>query len=165
MHKHLYFICPTDHLESKITKTFKQENYFYTSLANSVILSPETIGQINDLIEVNHVKEITFVLANDNEVILNALKNQNYCEIQGMCQLYNTIGYHLANFNFSQKVVETELPVLCDYLNEKMDELRDVISKWLIGDILINALIYNRQNNVFLQASSSLFKLNRSNLN
>lgn len=56
MQKHLYFICPTDHLETVINNTFKQENYYCNSLGNSIKFDSEMVGQINVLIETKNIR-------------------------------------------------------------------------------------------------------------
>jgi hypothetical protein len=74
MNKHLYFICPTDHLETVIQKISQEKNYYLTSLGNSIDLDFETMGQINSLIESKKITQISFILSNNNH-FFNEPKN------------------------------------------------------------------------------------------
>jgi hypothetical protein len=165
MSNRLYFICPTDHLEMVIKQNFKQEHYFYTSLGNSVVLDSETVEQINGLIESENIKEIAFLLSRDNDIIKGVLENHKYNDIKGMSNFYGVIHNHLGDLNLNKRIEDIELQLIPSYLNEKIKELRLVISKWLIESITINALIYNRQHNVFIEVDSKLFDLDDFFLN
>ena len=66
----LYFVCPTDCLERTLDKN-RQENYYVTSLGNSVIFSEEMVEKINSFIESKGIKEITFVLSNNNRCMVS----------------------------------------------------------------------------------------------
>ncbi len=83
MRKHLYFICPTDRLEAVINARFKQENYYWTSLGNSVSFDNERVGEINALMETKSITGITFVLSDDNCMFLDALKDREFSSING----------------------------------------------------------------------------------
>ncbi len=133
MQKHLYFICPTDYLETVIEASFLEENYFLTSLGNSLRLDSETLGEINGFIESKNINEITFVLSEDNR--------------------------------FFNKKDELKLQTISVHLNKKIRELRSQLSAWLIPGININALIYNRNTEVFVQADPDLFRLSTFCLN
>ena len=63
MGKHLYFVCPTDNLETVIENHFQNKNYFLSSLGNSLGFSFEVVEEINSLIENKGITEINFVLA------------------------------------------------------------------------------------------------------
>ncbi len=91
MQKCLYSLCPTDCLETVINNTFRNENYFYTSLGNSVIFSNNTITEIKILISKHRINEVCFVLSNNNHFILDALKNNNFSNIRGLSTFYKEI--------------------------------------------------------------------------
>ncbi|WP_281615744.1 hypothetical protein [Flammeovirga sp. SubArs3] len=88
MQKHLYFVCPTDHLETIIEATFKEENYYYSSLGNSVSFEKDIISEINDVIETNNIKEVTFILSNTNKLILDAIQHESQPLVIGMKRFY-----------------------------------------------------------------------------
>mgnify|MGYP004137638051 CR=1 FL=1 len=89
MRKHLYFVCPTDHLETVINDHCYQENYYLTSLGNSVSFNSEFIGEINSLIEANRITEITFILSDNTSAILVQL----YCYISCINSKYIATSY------------------------------------------------------------------------
>ena len=78
MQKNLYFLCPSENLEAVIEKSFPQENYFLSSLGNSISFSDDFILDINSLIESKGIGKITFILSNNNRFILDAMKNQEF---------------------------------------------------------------------------------------
>ncbi|MFT7073820.1 MAG: hypothetical protein ACJAX3_002820, partial [Patiriisocius sp.] len=61
MKKHLFFICPTDYLEFTINQSFKDKNYYFTSLGNSVKFHSETMYEIKHLIRKYDIREISFI--------------------------------------------------------------------------------------------------------
>lgn len=165
MPKHLYFICPTDHLETTITATFGQESFFYTSLANSTVFDSGSIGQIIGIVEKENINQITFVLSQDNQLILNAIRKHSYPNLQGICHLYNAIGNQISNLNPNEKGIRFESFVFSHYLDRKINELRGILNRWFIDNITINALIYSKENNLFFDAKSDFFRLHQFNLN
>jgi len=104
-------------------------------------------------------------LSRDNDIIQAALKNQKRADIKGMYNFYHIINNHLGNLNFNQKIEDIELQLISKHLNEKINELRSVLSKWLMEDTTINALIYYPQNKIFIEARTQLFKLDQFCLN
>ena len=138
----LYFICPTDHLETVIEQSFNQAHYFYTSLGNSVVLNPETVGQINELVASKNIKQITFLLSRNNGIIQAALKNEKCVDIKGLCSFYHFINNHLGNLNFNQRIEDVELQLISNYLNKKVNEFSSMLNKSLMDDISINGSIY-----------------------
>lgn len=91
MHKCIYLICPPDCLEYTITKTFKCQNYFYTSLGNSFNQSSRTLESISSIIKKQNIKEICFVLSMDNKIVEYALGNKEYSNIGTLRNFYNEI--------------------------------------------------------------------------
>ena len=71
MSRHLYFVCPTDNLEKLIEEKYPQENYYLTSLGNSIKFSNDFIVEINGLIEAKGIEKVTFVLSKNNHFILD----------------------------------------------------------------------------------------------
>ena len=120
---HLYFICPTDHLETVINNKLRQENYFVTSLGNSLSFNQDFVEEIISLIEVKQVSEVTFVLSNTNKIILGTLIDQEIYRIEGLKGYYNAITSQLKR---SMKVWQTpniRIPIIANYLNLKIREL------------------------------------------
>lgn len=124
MEKCLYLVCPTDCLESIINETFRQENYFYTSLGNSFCSDSKTLEYIRTFIQENHIKKICFVLSINNRIVLDGLGVQNFSAIEGLNSFYDEILvqkerskplWHNGNPQFS---------TLSYYLNQKINALR-----------------------------------------
>ena len=89
-------------------------------------------------------------------------------EINGFIETKNIkeITFVLSKDNhFSHEKGHIELQDLSSYLNEKVDKLRDQLNVWLVDDININALIYNKKKDVFVEADFDLFKLRSFRLN
>ena len=78
MLKHLYFTCPTDHLETTINKSFEHENYFLSTLGNSVSFSSEFVNEISSFIKANSINKITFILSDNNRIIRDDAKSDKY---------------------------------------------------------------------------------------
>ena len=76
MPKHLYFICPTDHLETVINRHYNEENYFISSLGNSIDFNKQFTAYLCDLVEAKGITEISFVLAQDNTLFNDPRKNK-----------------------------------------------------------------------------------------
>lgn len=166
MDKHLFFICPTDHLEVIINNTFKQENYFYSSLANSLMLDIDMVGHLNDLIETTYISEITFVLSDDNKIIREALINKDYADLRGLNKFYNHISYQKKRFGLIVQKQDLTRSLLSYYLNIRIKELNQKLSaSWFSGQIKINAQIYERKQSNFLQINSKTFYKECFNLN
>lgn len=157
MQKHLYFICPTDHLEPIINENLSGENYFYTSLGNSISFDVDTIVQINKLLEEKNITEITFVLSDQNKMVLDAIKGQDFSGVKGLSCFYYEI---MRQKRRSQKLWNGEnpqIPILTYYLNKKIEELESQISDWMLEGITINSKIYNIENGVFRDAHFDIF--------
>ena len=41
------------------------------------------VGQINVLIETKNIREITFVLSDNNRIVIDALKNHDFIDVRG----------------------------------------------------------------------------------
>jgi len=89
MNRRLYMICPTDHLESVINDRFNGPMFFYTSLGNTVAFTEKALGQIAELIEEKSIKEITFILSEDNNILQDALNSQSFVGTRGLYKPYS----------------------------------------------------------------------------
>lgn len=156
MRKCLYFLCPTDCLESIINNTFKCENYFYTSLGNSFVSDIETIAYIKETIRKHNIREIYFVLSNDNQIILDALGRQFFSGIRGLKKFYNEITRQKEHSEVSWQTDDRQFSVLSYYLNKKIKELQPELRNLLDHPIKIRGKIYNRQENAFKDIYSDL---------
>jgi hypothetical protein len=69
----LFFICPTDFLETEIMKCFSSDNYFLTALGNNYHFDFRNVEQIQTLILAKNITQIVFVSDFRNNLFSNAL--------------------------------------------------------------------------------------------
>ena len=85
----LFLVCPTDFLESKINEVnYNSNNYFYTSLGNSLNTDLKTLLHIKEILNKHSIDEVHFVLSSSNKIILDALKGQSFSRIRNMDNYY-----------------------------------------------------------------------------
>ena len=84
MKKHLFFVCPTDFLESTISEQFKGDLYFITSLGNSIKFDNDFLDQLKVLLSSQQISEITFLLSLDNSIVKDAMGDQRLLAITGL---------------------------------------------------------------------------------
>ena len=156
MQKHLYFICPTDYLETIINDTFKHENYYVTSLGNSIAFNADQVEEINALIENKGISEITFVLSDNNRIVVDALENQSFANISGLSNFYREIVRQKKRTRVTWRTKDFRTFVLSYYLAMKVRELMPRLKSWPIDQLKINAKIYNKRKKVFSQVFSDL---------
>lgn len=149
MQKLLYFICPTDCLEPIINNTFRQENYYISSLGNSIVFDNKAMDQLKELITSNNIREISFVLSYDNRVILDALGNQDFSEISGLNHFYKEIIRKKKDSEASWQTWNPQLLILSYYLNDKIRELKFRLNGLFFDRLKISGKIYNRRENIF----------------
>ena len=165
MERHLFFICPTDHLETVIAKHFRQENYYITSLGNSVDFNPQLIEEINELIEAKSISEISFILSDNNKIIMDVLKSEDLKSIRGLESFYHRISEHKRRTEVLRSLFYSERPLITQYLTLKVQALKPQLNSWFADKVKVNATIYKRQTNVFKEANADLIYLDHFCLN
>ncbi len=145
MSKHLYFICPTDHLEPIINKTSHHENYFFTSLGNSLTFDYVNIQPIIELIKSKNISHITFVLSNANRIVSDALEKQDFTDITSLENFYDQITRQNSQAATLWHGYDHQLLVLSFYLNHKIKELKTWLNQSIRDSLTINAKVYNRR--------------------
>lgn len=165
MKKHLYFICPTDYLEPVINTAFKNENYYITSLGNSIIFNSDIIDEINMLIAIKDIKEITFVLADTNQIISDAIENQDFTDVRGLRSLH----YEMTKQRKYKEIVwgnhNIKTPIISYHLNQKKNEFISRLRHWDKNSLDINTKIYNNRTGVFDEVFSDLIYRKHFSLN
>jgi len=165
MKKLLYFICPTDSLEPIINGVSKQENYFYSSLGNSIVFKKNVIRQTTKLIQSKRINEINFVLSNDNRIVLDALGSQDFSDVRGLENFYHQIVKQKKQTEMSWEPVARQSLILSYHLNHKIRELRDALAASTISQIKIGGKIYQRDENSFIDIYPDLICLEHFSLN
>lgn len=165
MHRNLYFVCPTDGLEEIINDTFEQENYYYTSLGNSITFDYDVIQNLNELIETKKIEEISFILSDDNPFLLDAIGKKRFVEISGLNNFYNQIIKQKEHSEELWKTLNKQFLLISYHLNNKIKELKFEISSQVIDQLKINGKIYSKRENSFRDIHSELICLEEFNLN
>ena len=165
MHKHLYFVCPSDNLEGLIDKKFPQENYFLSSLGNSLSLSKDIMQEVSALIELKGIDKITFILSDDNKLIFDGLRNQNFDNINVLKKLYNNISNYKKLTSKVYGEENIQILVTSNLLNEKIKEIKLSLCDWLSSKVNIDAKIYIRKSDEFKGFSNDLFDPRNLHLN
>jgi len=165
MKKILYFICPTDGLESIINTVFPHENYYYTSLGNSVTFNQEVLKQTEKLIHRRKIEEITFVLADDNRIMLDAVGQRNHLDITGLGRFYHQVSLQKEKAKLSWQTQDTPLLLPSYYLNEKITEFQHGLEDTLRDKLQVNGKIYRRRTRIFSEVYPDFVCLEGVNMN
>ncbi|CAM1367414.1 conserved hypothetical protein [Tenacibaculum litopenaei] len=161
MHKQLYFICPTDCLEPLINKSFSSENYFYTSLGNSIASEIQYNAHLLELIKIKNIKKIRLVLSDENRLVLEALAGINYNGIQGVSHFAKE--FHPEQQEYWWNSQTMLLSVLSSYLRKVIARIHQELP--LTSTIDIKGLIYQRTANRFLEIYPEFLCLKKRDLN
>ncbi len=164
MQRHLYFICPTDNLESVINKAFRQENYYITSLGNSILFDDKTVAEINKLLDSKDIKRVSFVLSQNNRVVLEAMEMKS-AESNGLNDFQNKIKRQKNYAHGIWNGNDHQFLTLSYHLNDKIKELRSALSCLRIDPPNINAIIYDRSGDTFKSIYSDLIHENSVSVN
>ena len=158
MQKNLYFLCPSDNLEAVIEKSFPQENYFLSSLGNSISFSDDFILDINSLIESKGIGKITFILSNNNRFILDAMKNQEFKYIKELKEYYKTIEKRKVLTIKSYKNKNFTSLITSHILKTKINELNSNLFDWIRNKISIEGKIYDPTKNMFFDVRINIIE-------
>ena len=164
MFNKLYFICPTDNIESIINSKLNDNNFYITSLANSITFNYDFIKELHSIIESKKISEITFVLSDDNKLINDAIEKKELKNIRSLDHLNLKISLQKKFFKKESTKSEIRLGLISHLLNQKKHELKNITDSF--GQELdINTLVYNKEVNEFTKVKSKLLNLDFFNLN
>ena len=165
MSKCLYMICPTDFMESAIDRSFDGQKYFYSSLGMSLAMDNDMLSDIVEVIQKYDIKEITFVLSEDNSIILDALNNQEFSTIRGLKESYDQIHEYNYIALHNWRSYNPHFIFLSYYLNRKIEELHDALRDLLTGPLVINGKLYSLAYDSFRTICPPLACINSASLN
>ncbi len=165
MPKTLFFLCPTDCLESIINNVHRHENYFYTSLGNSFLSDLETLEYLKELIKTHNIRKIYFILSNDNQIVSDALGGHFFSEIKGLETFYNEVAIQIENSKASWQTDHNQFSILSHYLNKKIKELQLELDNLFNYPIKISGKIYNRYDHLFNDIYSGFLCQEKHSLN
>ena len=158
MQKNLYFLCPSDNLEAVIEKRYPQENYFLSSLGNSISFSDDFILDINSLLESKGIGKITFILSNNNRFILDAMKNQEFKYIKELKEYYKTIEERKVLTIKSYKNKNFTSLITSHILKTKINELNSNLFDWIRNKISIEGKIYDPTKDMFFDVRINIIE-------
>ena len=158
MQKNLYFLCPSENLEAVIEKSYPQENYFLSSLGNSISFSDDFILDINSLIESKGIGKIIFILSNNNRFILDAMKNQEFKYIKELKEYYKTIEKRKVLTIKSCKNKNFTSLITSHILKTKINELNSNLFDWIRNKISIEGKIYDPTKNMFFDVRINIIE-------
>lgn len=165
MKRHLFFICPTDHIEPVIRSAFNEQCYFYTSLGNSVDFNQDTIFDIKHFLDAKGIDKVTFILSDDNAIVKKSLENRDLTQIRSMAAFKNELQGVKFRSDSSWQSDNRHYLLLSYFLEGKVEDLRSKISEVFLEHKNISGKIYNRKDKVFLEMYSSLTDAEGFNLN
>ena len=165
MYKHLYFVCPSDNLEALIEKKFPHENYFMSSLGNSISFSKDIIEEVNALIESKGIEKISFILSEDNKLVLDGIKNQNFDNIKDLRRLFKDISEIKKETSKVYKERNIQKMITSKLLKRKIKEMNVNLHGWLSSKVSIDAKVYCRNSDEFKQVPNHLIEPHSLHLN
>ena len=165
MKKSLHFICPTDGLETIIDGAFRQENYYYSSLGNSVLFNRKMLRDLKKLILEKNITEISFVLCNNNRIVSDAFSNQGFSGIRGLNNFYDKVMEQKERVEILWKTLNTESLILSYYLNQKIKELEKGLSRLAIKGLKFSGKIYDKKEDSFKDIYPNLICMDYPNFN
>lgn len=165
MNKHLYMICPTEHLESLINNRFEGQKYFYTSLGMTYSLDKLTVEQIAMLIKKQYIDRVTLILSEDNAIVLDALSSQNFVSITGLKASYERLQEQKKKALGVWPTHIQHAMFLSYYLNYKINELQNSLQEFGIDSLKIDGKLYSRAYDSFRNIFSDLVCFNPNQLN
>ena len=165
MNSLLHFICPTDCLETIINGAFRQENYYYSSLGNSVTFNKKVLKETRKLIQEKNIREISFVLSSDNRIVMDAYGNQSFSNIRGLNKFYTKVIEQKEQVETLWQTWNPNSLMLSYYLNDKIKELRAGLNDLADDQFKISGKIYDQQQNIFKEIYPDLICMDYPSFN
>jgi len=161
MKNHLYFICPTDNLETILNSKGKKQNYYCSSLGNSVEFDKQVMNEIKGLISDKNITTITFILSDTNKILLNAISGVNKQPINGLRSYNNKIRKQKKLSYLLWEARDQRIPILSSLLNSKISELKTKLS----SEIKIHGEIYSTNEKTFKSIHMDVLHREKYSLN
>lgn len=165
MNASLFFLCPTDCLESIINKNYKGKNYFHTSLGNNSSFDLISLDSIKALICRHDIRNIYFVLSEQNKIVVEAMGGQTFPQIRGLQNFNNSINLSKKQSELFWKTSDPVISTLSYYLNQKIIQLQLNLSCLLTQPLTLKGKIYIKSQNKFIDTYPDLVCLREYNLN
>ena len=150
MNASLFFLCPTDCLESIVNKKYIGENYFYNSLGNNLTLDSITLESIKSLVCRHNIRNIYLVLSEQNKIAVDVMEGQTFPKIRGLQNFNNSINQSKKQSELFWKTSEPVFSALSYYLNQKIRQLQLNLSHVLTQSVNLEGKIYIKSQNKFV---------------
>jgi len=134
-----------DCLETIINGKFRQENYYFSSLGNSVSFNKNVLKETRKLIREKNIREISFVLSSDNRIVMDAYGNQDFSNIRGLNKFYTKVIEQKEQVETLWQTWNPKSLMLSYYLNDKIKELRAGLHDMTDNQFKISGKIYDKQ--------------------
>lgn len=161
----LFFVCPTDGIESLINEKLGRENYFVSSVGLSFSICLDFLDELFLLINENNIGKITLVLSDQNRVFLDAIDEIDLNQIVGLSGQGKDVLSQYKSDRIHWKTSDLRIPILSKFLEERMNDLKAELEKWYLNDIEINSKIFRTKSNELMITPSGLFERKIYNLN
>ena len=120
-----------------------------TSLGNSISFDQEMTMTVNDLIAVKNIRQISFVLSDNNRIVTDALSKKSFSDLVDLNKFYRNIDRQKRQCeevwppNYHQFLISSY------FLNHKLMQLRAQLDEDLKSQIHLSAKIYKRKQGIF----------------
>ena len=165
MNASLFFLCPTDCLESIVNKKYIGENYFYNSLGNTLTLDSITLESIIRLVCRHNIRNIYLVLSEQNKIAVDVMEGQTFPKIRGLQNFNNSINQSKKQSELFWKTSEPVFSSLSYYLNQKIRQLQLNLSYVLSQSVNLEGKIYIKSQNKFVDIYPDVVCLRDYSLN
>lgn len=149
MQKQLFFICPTDFIESTINDAFGPDHVFITSLGNSISFDDEMTMTVNNLIAVKTIRHVSFVLSDDNRIVADALTKKSFSDLIDLNKFYRNIDRQKRQCEEVWPPSYHQFLISSYFLNHKLMQLRAELDDETRSRVNLSAKIYKRKEGVF----------------
>ena len=147
--KRLYFICPTDYIEATINQAFEGENYFLTSLGNTLVFDDYKVQEVSALIQMNEIKEVVFVLSDENRFFHETLGSNGLASIVEFSGFFREKNPKRVSSLLRKNGKSHNYILLEAYLDSKLQELNFRLKNSQIDNVEMSTMIYFKQDNSF----------------
>ena len=152
----LYFVCPTDCIEPIINETFKTNNFFFTSLGNSIDMNWSVIEKVKSMIDEMNISDIRFVLSDQNQIVLDAIQCQKFAGIRGLQSMYLKMHDSRSDLMAFNKTGKYNYILLSHHLNSQINILKRELDYCQYEPIQVSGRLYNKEENLFYNISSEI---------
>jgi hypothetical protein len=113
----------------------------------------------------HNIRNIYFVLSEQNKIVVDAMEGQNFPQIRGLQNLINEINLNKRQSELFWKTSDSVHPVLSYYLNRKIIQLQANLGCVITQQLTLKGKIYIKSQNKFIDIYTDLVCLKKYSLN